>query len=111
MSNQNVTLSRTIVEQMVAALASGEGHTPGCKTHAFSDACTCGYDNSVNAAIAAGRTALQQPPVEPCTHINVIVEYDYVQCRSCGCVRHDRAGKWWHQSLTHARQFSRGKQG
>jgi len=61
MSNQNISVPRSVIEKMLAVLEDGEGHKLGCKVHAFSDTCTCGYEESVNAAIKAGHEALARP--------------------------------------------------
>ena len=46
---------------------------------------------------------------EKCKHANTDTNWDFVRCKDCGAVKHDRAGNGWHKSIEHAKQYARGK--
>jgi len=46
---------------------------------------------------------------EKCKHANTNTNWDFVRCKDCGAVKHDRAGNGWHKSIEHAKQYARGK--
>lgn len=57
--------------------------------------------------------AAPQPPqaerVPTCAHEKVRIDYDYVQCESCGAVKHEDASPGWYPSLNHAKRYARGE--
>jgi hypothetical protein len=48
------------------------------------------------------------PAPKICKHEHTHVDWDHVQCKACGAVKLDGAGKGWHASLAHARRFKDG---
>lgn len=54
---------RALIEQLVKVI-NRDGHQLGCKVHAFSDKCTCGLDETINAVLTAATEYLKQPQGE-----------------------------------------------